>query len=87
MIFLLVRGVLFRSHSCQVFHYDNGVWTEEDLISIDCLDQLTALEGLFIELSNINDLEWNWPVVLEAIETLLEEHDQQSGSLIKKYCH
>ena len=71
-IFVIIDGYNWRAHSKQAFNYSEfGAWLEADSIVIRIWDDLTTLEGVFIKLSEIPDVRWEWNDVKAQIAGLL----------------
>ena len=68
MVFLLLNGEDWRSHSCKAFQYFDGCWEESDRVVMPSLDLLTAIEGLFIALTSIENLPWSWKSVKKNVK-------------------
>ena len=62
IVFLIFDGGNWRSHSTQAYRYADGHWKQYTRLEVNFVDNLTALEGLFIQLAE-EDLEWNWEIV------------------------
>ena len=49
-------------------------------------DELTAVGGLLISLSEVSDLEWKWSMRDEEIRNLLDS-ENENINLISKFCY
>jgi len=81
MVFLLLDGQNWRAHDKQAFHYDSGCWDMCDGFANETLelpeqskDYLLALEGLFIALSQMQEMkevQWSWSNMEPHVKSLL----------------
>ena len=86
IIFLLLDGKNWRSHSYKPFHYIDGCWEEKEKLTLPSLDLLTAVEGLFIKLSEEkSNLTWVWYEVQRLIGEIIDSVDD-ANMIVKELC-
>lgn len=76
-IFLIFHGENWRCHDGSLYNYVNGVWKQSKTIEIPNTELFNVSEGLFIHLSEIDNLDWKWNSVSQEIEKILEETDDE----------
>ena len=64
---LFVDGDNWRAHEMQTFKYEDGAWQMVEMLEINTWNILTAVEGLFIRVSEFADVQWTWTSVYSVI--------------------
>lgn len=78
MVFPLVNGNEWRSHLANAFQYYDGSWQQVETLIMPPLDVLTATEGLFISLSEVDNIQWNWYDVKSSIEDIFCKYEDET---------
>ena len=72
----LLDGEVWRAHSQQIFHYQNGAWSMVSVLSIEVWEIFMALEGLFLKVAEHQEgqeraIGWEWGAVSGIIEGIV----------------
>ena len=81
MVFLLLNGKNWRCHIWKAFKFEDGCWQEKERMELPALDLLTATEGLFISLSGIPSLDWDWKIVQREFGEIFDSSNDSDAML------
>ena len=74
IMFMVLKDNL-RSHNGVLYKYEQGSWHPAECLQYQNHDEIIAVEGIFIRLSEIADLQWDWNEVMGHVKDLVDEKD------------